>query len=86
VSRNTKYRTLSKSFDSIWTRADLYRKKDLRTAEPEKLNIMQNEFVNIAAHELRTPTQAIVGYSEILDQSRERSRHYEEASRTAART
>jgi signal transduction histidine kinase len=47
---------------------------------------MQNEFVNIAAHELRTPTQAIVGYSEILDQSRERSRHYEEASRTAART
>jgi two-component system, OmpR family, sensor histidine kinase VicK len=47
---------------------------------------MQNEFVNIAAHELRTPTQAIVGYSEILDQSRERSTHYEEASRTAART
>jgi signal transduction histidine kinase len=24
------------------------------------------DFVNIAAHELRTPTQAIVGYSELL--------------------
>jgi hypothetical protein len=27
---------------------------------------MQKEFINIAAHELRTPTQAVVGYSEIL--------------------
>jgi two-component system, OmpR family, sensor histidine kinase VicK len=27
---------------------------------------MQKEFINIAAHELRTPTQAITGYSELL--------------------
>ncbi|MDQ4017545.1 MAG: ATP-binding protein [Thermoproteota archaeon] len=27
---------------------------------------MQKEFINIAAHELRTPTQAVLGYSEIL--------------------
>ena len=27
----------------------------------------QTDFVNIAAHELRTPTQSIVGYAEILD-------------------
>jgi signal transduction histidine kinase len=27
---------------------------------------MQNEFINIAAHELRTPTQAILGFSELL--------------------
>ena len=27
---------------------------------------MQREFINIAAHELRTPTQAVLGYSEIL--------------------
>jgi signal transduction histidine kinase len=40
---------------------------------------MQNEFVNIAAHELRTPTQAIIGYSEILKQSPERNHNYEEA-------
>ena len=27
---------------------------------------MQKEFINIAAHELRTPTQSITGYSELL--------------------
>jgi signal transduction histidine kinase len=30
---------------------------------------IQKEFINIAAHELRTPTQAIVGYSELLQSS-----------------
>ncbi len=69
ILNNTKYGTLSKSFDSIWTQAGLYRKLELRTYEPEKLNIMQNEFVNIAAHEIRTPNQAIVGYSEILEEA-----------------
>jgi signal transduction histidine kinase len=37
---------------------------------------MQREFINVAAHELRTPTQAIIGYSELLNlrpQSREES-------------
>ena len=39
---------------------------------------MQREFINIAAHELRTPTQAVLGYSEILKkQSREENRHNE---------
>jgi signal transduction histidine kinase len=28
---------------------------------------MQKEFINIAAHELRTPTQAILGYSELIE-------------------
>jgi signal transduction histidine kinase len=27
---------------------------------------MAREFINIAAHEVRTPTQAILGYSELL--------------------
>lgn len=38
---------------------------------------LQNEFVNIAAHELRTPAQAIVGYAELLDKSDERNKSYE---------
>lgn len=28
---------------------------------------MQREFINIAAHELRTPTQAIIGYSDLFE-------------------
>jgi signal transduction histidine kinase len=31
----------------------------------KKHDKMQKEFINIAAHELRTPTQAILGYSEL---------------------
>jgi signal transduction histidine kinase len=47
------------------------RTKELESAN-EQLKIhdkMQEEFINIAAHELRTPTQAITGYSELLPQS-----------------
>lgn len=73
-------------FDTIWTQAELYRQLELRTMELEKLNAMQNEFVNVAAHELRTPTQAIVGYSEMLEQSSDRNKLYEKAiSRNAQR-
>jgi signal transduction histidine kinase len=37
---------------------------------------MQKEFINIAAHELRTPTQAITGYSELLEIEPENTRIY----------
>ena len=77
----SKTRTLSYAFifDTIWTQAELYRQLEIRTMELEKLTQMQNEFVNIAAHELRTPTQAIVGYAEMLNNSLERNRIYEKA-------
>ncbi|MDQ3888072.1 MAG: sensor histidine kinase [Thermoproteota archaeon] len=61
-----------------------------KTAELEKANLslqkaleqlkdhdrMQLEFINVAAHELRTPTQAIIGYSDLFylrPESREES-------------
>ena len=34
-------------------------------------SLMQEEFINIAAHELRTPTQGILGYSELAMESEE---------------
>jgi signal transduction histidine kinase len=37
---------------------------------------MQKEFINIAAHELRTPTQAITGFSELLEMEPERSESF----------
>ncbi len=49
-------------FESLWVETDLY----------EQLKIhdrMQKEFINIAAHELRTPTQAILGFSGLLKTS-----------------
>ena len=44
--------------------------KRLKTSN-EQLNVqdkLQREFINIAAHELRTPTQAIMDYSELDDE------------------
>lgn len=44
--------------------------KKLQTTNKEliKKNIQQQEFINTAAHELRTPTQAITGYLELIDE------------------
>ncbi|MDR4492610.1 MAG: HAMP domain-containing sensor histidine kinase [Candidatus Nitrosocosmicus sp.] len=38
---------------------------------------LQNEFINIAAHEIRTPTQAITGYVELLNLGSENSKRYQ---------
>ena len=53
-------------FDSLWNQVDLYRElRDLY----EQLKIhdkVQKEFINVAAHELRTPIQPILGLAEVL--------------------
>jgi two-component system, OmpR family, sensor histidine kinase VicK len=46
-------------FDSLWGQSELHEKLEAHDR-------MQREFINIAAHELRTPTQSILGYSELL--------------------
>jgi two-component system sensor histidine kinase VicK len=47
------------------------------TNEELKVNDqIQKDFINIAAHELRTPTQCIVGYSEMLYMEPEESKKY----------
>ena len=53
-------------FDSLWKQAELYEKLS-ETYEQLKIhNKMQKEFLDIAAHELRTPIQPILGLTEIL--------------------
>jgi two-component system sensor histidine kinase VicK len=52
-------------FDNLWVQTELY--QQLKESHKRlKLQEMQTEFVNIAAHELRTPIQPILGLSEIL--------------------
>jgi signal transduction histidine kinase len=54
------------------------RTRELESAN-EQLKVhdkMQKEFINIAAHELRTPTQAITGYSELLAAEPENSKMF----------
>ena len=73
-------------FDTIWRQADLH--ESLREANKnllysyqklEEHDAMEKEFINIAAHELRTPSQSIIGYSELLKDLPERNKQYEEA-------
>lgn len=48
---------------------ELKRSYDSLAAANEQLKVhdrLQKEFINVAAHELRTPTQAILGYAELL--------------------
>lgn len=46
-------------FDSLWRQSELYE-------QVKSHDKMQKEFIDIAAHELRTPIQPILGLSEIL--------------------
>lgn len=48
---------------------------EVLTSTNEKLQVqgtLQKDFINIAAHELRTPTQAILGYAEMLQHNPEK--------------
>jgi signal transduction histidine kinase len=64
------------------------RTAELKTAN-EQLKIhdkMQKEFINIASHEIKTPTQALLGYSELLYKHPEkREIIYDGISRNAMR-
>ncbi len=64
------------------------RTSDLKTAN-ELLKVhdkMQKEFINIASHEIKTPTQALLGFSDLLQKHPEnRDQIYEGISRNAKR-
>jgi two-component system, OmpR family, sensor histidine kinase VicK len=49
-------------FDNLWKQTELYEKLEAHDK-------MQKEFINVAAHELRTPIQPILGLSGILQDS-----------------
>ena len=74
--------------DSLWNETEMLKsiivaKDDLADLNKqladanEQLTIhdrMQQEFINIAAHELRTPVQPILGYAELLEAETRRRR------------
>ena len=53
-------------FDSLWIQAELYEKLSQAYEQLKTHSKMQKEFLDIAAHELRTPIQPILGLTEIL--------------------
>jgi two-component system, OmpR family, sensor histidine kinase VicK len=66
-------------FELLW-------KERVLNEELKRADTMQKEFINIAAHELKTPTQAILGFSGLLKHYPERRDEVIEViSRNAAR-
>jgi two-component system sensor histidine kinase VicK len=61
-------------FNSLWNQAELYRRLELQ----EK---MEKEFVNMAAHELRTPVQPLLGMTDILMSQFEEDEQQQEAGK-----
>src|ERR687897_2997700 len=72
-------------FESFWKQTELYEQLEESnkqiTEANEQLKVhdkMQKEFINIAAHELRTPIQPILGLAEVLSSKRGRIEQYNE--------
>jgi len=82
-------------FENLWKQSELYEElmkthEQLREAHEQlkKHDKMQKEFINIAAHELRTPVQPILGLSEIVlnnTKDTEQAKLLEVVSRNAKR-
>jgi two-component system, OmpR family, sensor histidine kinase VicK len=53
-------------FESLWTQTDLLMKLKQANEQLKINDRMQKEFINVAAHELRTPIQPIISLSETL--------------------
>ena len=76
-------------FETLWKQAELYKQINLYYERLKAQNIMQQEFINIAAHELRTPIQPLLSLSEILLSKKGNIEEYEDflkvINRNAAR-
>jgi two-component system, OmpR family, sensor histidine kinase VicK len=59
-------------FESLWKEVDLYEQLKMH----DKL---QKEFINMASHEIKTPTQAIVGYADLIKKHPEKREEIIEA-------
>ena len=65
-------------FENLWKQTELY--EDIKEAHEQlKLHAKaQKEFINVAAHELRTPIQPILGLSQLLLSKTESIEQYSE--------
>jgi signal transduction histidine kinase len=59
-------------FRSLWSQIKLYERVKQANVQLKRHDKMQMEFINMASHEIKTPTQAILGYAEILHKHPER--------------
>lgn len=71
----TIYSNSIRSVDSFKSIFDLLWSERLLNEELKRADKMQKDFINIAAHELRTPAQSILGYAELASSDPELRKH-----------
>ena len=64
-------------FESLWKQTELYDEIKKAYEKIQRHDKMQKEFIDIAAHELRTPLQPIIGITTILKNEIQSKRHKE---------
>ena len=76
---NSKYIALSYAsiFESLWIQAELYEQLKEANNQLKVHDKMQKDFINVAAHELRTPIQPILGLTEIVSSKIKNTEHRE---------
>ncbi len=57
----------------------------MKNEELKRADKMEQEFINIASHEMKTPTQAILGYSKLIQRHPKREAMIEAIVRNATR-
>lgn len=65
-------------FETLWKQAELNEQINLYNEQLQVHNKMQQEFINIAAHELRTPIQPMLSLSEVLLSKRGNIEEYDD--------
>ena len=65
-------------FEALWKQAELYKQINFYYEQLKIHNKMQEEFINVAAHELRTPIQPVLSLSELLLSKKGDIEQYEE--------
>ena len=83
ITVNTRTADLKRTKDSLEMLNDQLSAANMQLASAnEQLKVhdkMQREFINIASHEIKTPTQALLGYSEILQKHPEKREQISQA-------
>jgi two-component system, OmpR family, sensor histidine kinase VicK len=64
-------------FESLWEQTELYQQIKDANEQLKVHHRMQKEFINIAAHELRSPIQPILGLTEIIRRNEKDSKQKE---------
>ncbi|MFL6407155.1 MAG: ATP-binding protein [Nitrososphaeraceae archaeon] len=76
ITVNTRTADLKRTTDSL---EELNNQLSAANEQLKVYDKMQREFINIASHEIKTPTQALLGYSEILQRHPEKREQISEA-------